>query len=82
MLVTNWGRAKLVHYAQRLGLDEWLRRMASWGSRYVPLLSSINADSDTLGVQMHALNANKNSSRRKLHIKDASETEKLIGNGS
>ena len=78
-LVSNWGRTKLIQYAHRFGIDRVCMKLSDTISKYLPLLRTINDSDDNINIHIHpSVTTNKNNPRKKLHIKDPSEGEKLI----
>ena len=82
IVVSNWGRTKLIQYAHKFGIDQLCIKLADLMSKYLPLLRSINDTDDTLSINIHSTSPNKTNPRKKLHIKDPSEGEKLISSSN
>lgn len=78
VLVSNWGRNKIIQYAHKFGIDSVCIKICDKISRYLPLLRSINNNEDNININIHSTSPNKVNPRKKLHIKDPSEGEKLI----
>eukprot|EP01084_Bolivina_argentea_P141847 249241_1 len=79
MLVSKWGRTKLLTWAHRCGIDTICVKCYRFITQSIPLINSIN-DNDEFSINI--ISSPNKANRKKLHIKDPSEQEKLITNSN